>query len=327
MTKKMSALISIIVPVYKVKEYIDECVQSIVNQSYKNLEIILVDDGSPDECPAVCDSWALKDSRIKVIHKINGGLSDARNAGLDVANGDYIAFVDSDDYIDPRMIQVLYEGIVLHKTDIEACKIYSLRNGCVTEYDCNGNKIKDAKSVISSKDYLRYYIGGQMENASWNKLYKRDCFASVRFRKGRNNEDFLMFYEMCKRISTIGFVDYFGYYYRQREGSIVHNAESMLFFDIIKNIEEIREDICANMPELKTEIERKEIQERIIFVKNVIKKRKSRENRKELKRNLSIIKEKPFSFVDELAPQYRKPFYILKLFPWLYFLQACLKKS
>ena len=105
-------LISVVVPVYRVEPYLDRCVASIVNQTYRNLEIILVDDGSPDRCPAMCDAWAEKDRRIKVIHKANGGLSDARNVGLQLAQGNYVAFIDSDDWIDLRFIEILYKAIV-----------------------------------------------------------------------------------------------------------------------------------------------------------------------------------------------------------------------
>ena len=104
MTKKLNSLVSVIVPIYKVEDYLDECVKSIVDQTYKNIEIILVDDGSPDHCPQKCDKWAKKDLRIRVVHKQNGGLSSARNAGLDVAKGEYIAFVDSDDFISPDYV-------------------------------------------------------------------------------------------------------------------------------------------------------------------------------------------------------------------------------
>lgn len=113
-----SELISIIVPVYKVEKYLDKCVESIVEQTYKNLEIILVDDGSPDNCPAMCDEWAKKDSRIKVIHKKNGGLSSARNAGLDGCTGDYIYFLDSDDYIADNCIEMLFNAIVSDGSDM-----------------------------------------------------------------------------------------------------------------------------------------------------------------------------------------------------------------
>ena len=101
-------LISVIVPVYNVEKYLNKCIQSIVSQTYKNLEIILVDDGSPDNCPKMCDDWAAADSRIKVIHKQNGGLSSARNAALDIAVGDYLFFIDSDDYAEPDMVEFLH---------------------------------------------------------------------------------------------------------------------------------------------------------------------------------------------------------------------------
>ena len=116
-------LISIVVPVYKVEPYLDKCVSSIVNQTYKNLEIILVDDGSPDNCPAMCDAWAEKDNRIRVIHKPNGGLSDARNAGMSVATGELMAFVDSDDWIAPDMYEKLYHHLTEDGSDIAACGV------------------------------------------------------------------------------------------------------------------------------------------------------------------------------------------------------------
>ena len=113
-----SELVSIIVPVYKVEKYLDKCIESIVGQTYENLEIILVDDGSPDNCPAMCDRWAEKDSRIKVIHKENGGLSSARNAGLDACTGEYIYFLDSDDYIAENCIEMLFNTIISDGSDM-----------------------------------------------------------------------------------------------------------------------------------------------------------------------------------------------------------------
>ena len=114
-------LISIIVPIYKVEDYLDRCIQSILNQSYKNIEIILVDDGSPDRCGSICDAYALTDSRVKVIHKENGGLSDARNAGLEVVNGSLIGFVDSDDLIHPRMYELMLNALTSTHSDISIC--------------------------------------------------------------------------------------------------------------------------------------------------------------------------------------------------------------
>ena len=115
------SLISVIVPIYNVEKYLDRCVDSIINQTYKNLEIILVDDGSPDNCLAICDSWAEKDRRIKVIHKENGGVSSARNSALDIASGDYIGFVDSDDWIEPDMYEILIKNAKKYDADISRC--------------------------------------------------------------------------------------------------------------------------------------------------------------------------------------------------------------
>ena len=116
-------IVSIIVPIYKVEPYLNKCVQSIVDQTYRDLEIILVDDGSPDICPAICDAWAAKDSRIRVIHKENGGLSDARNAGLAIATGKYISFIDSDDYIEPTFIADLHDALSRSGADIAECGV------------------------------------------------------------------------------------------------------------------------------------------------------------------------------------------------------------
>ena len=116
-------LISVIVPIYHVEQYLNRCVESLVNQTYSNLEIILVDDGSPDNCPKMCDDWVQKDSRIKVIHKGNGGLSDARNAGMQIANGDVISFIDSDDWIDPKFFEVMLNVMQDDESDIVSCGV------------------------------------------------------------------------------------------------------------------------------------------------------------------------------------------------------------
>lgn len=312
-------LISVIVPIYKVEEYMDECIASIVNQTYKNLEIILVDDGSPDNCPRKCDEWAGRDGRIKVVHKKNGGLSSARNAGLDAATGDFIGFVDSDDYIASEMFQKLHDNICETESDIASCKIYYLEDNSVSEYDVRGNKIKDERETIAGMEYLRLVIGGYIENASWNKLYKRNLFERARFREGRNNEDFLFFYELLPNIRKISFVNYFGYYYRQREGSIVHDVNKFLYYDIIDNLNEIKSDISKNHKELLEDIQKKEIQERIIFLKQLIDRKKMSKHWHEAIRNFVILLKLPFSYGKNLESNFRKPFFLLKTFPFIYY--------
>lgn len=177
-------LISVIVPVYKVEQYIHRCLDSILAQTYKNLEIILVDDGSPDRCGEICDEYAAKDSRIQVVHQENGGLSAARNAGLDICTGEYIAFVDSDDYIFPEMYERMLEVLLKNRVDICICQ---------WQYEyADGHQVVSLSKVDSSifgkmksLDFARFLFKGSYENgvvvSAWNKLYKHSIFQNIRF--------------------------------------------------------------------------------------------------------------------------------------------------
>ena len=145
-------LISVIVPIYNVEMYLNRCVASIVNQSYANLQIILVDDGSPDNCPAMCDTWAEKDPRILVIHKINGGLSDARNAGMERAQGDYICFRDSDDWVDARFIEILYRTATDQNCDLAECDY------CITSGDAPAAEASAETTVWSTEQAMEQHL-------------------------------------------------------------------------------------------------------------------------------------------------------------------------
>ena len=211
-------LISVIVPVYKVEPYLDKCVQSIVEQTYKNLEIILVDDGSPDNCGAMCDAWAEKDSRIKVIHKENGGLSDARNAGMNVATGQWISFVDSDDWIEPDFIQELYD--TMERTGAEIAE-------CGTTYVDESDKVLHQRGVapIACMGKLealrRLVLEDGIYQTVWNKLYRRAVIEGVLFEKGKHHEDDFWTYQIFDRIEKLAVVERPMYYYLQRSGSII----------------------------------------------------------------------------------------------------------
>ena len=176
----------------------DRCIDSIVNSTYDNLEIILVDDGSPDQCGRKCDDWAEKDDRIKVIHKKNGGLSDARNAGIAIANGEYIGFVDSDDYIEPEMYEVLLKAIIQTESDISMC--YELRE------DEENKVIRCSKSreitVLSSEEATidLFVVNKYARHAAWSKLYKKDIFEKERFPVGKLFEDAAIMYRIFDRI-------------------------------------------------------------------------------------------------------------------------------
>lgn len=211
-------LISVIVPIYNVEKYLDRCVQSIVDQTYVNLEIILVDDGSPDNCPAMCDAWAAKDRRIKVIHKENGGLSDARNAGMDVATGEFIAFVDSDDSIEPEFLQELYDAITANNAEVAEC---------ATSYvDENGNvlRLRESANVTEIgkiESLRRLVLEDGIYQTVWNKLYRREAIGDIRFEVGKYHEDEFWTYRVLDRIERLAVVREPLYNYLQRGSSII----------------------------------------------------------------------------------------------------------
>ena len=208
-------LISVVIPVYKVEKYLNECVQSVLLQTYENLQVILVDDGSPDRCGEMCDKWADKDHRIQVIHKKNGGLSDARNAGLAVAAGAYIAFVDSDDWIAPQMYEVMLKTIKEQNADIVAC-------GIVNTYGDRQILYTPPYCIGSSEKFLRMiYEDTVFSVSAWNKLYRKSCWSNFQFPKGKLCEDAFTTFLLVDNANKIVQISEAFYYYRIRENSIM----------------------------------------------------------------------------------------------------------
>lgn len=221
--------ISVIIPVYRVEKYLDKCVQSVVDQTYQDLEIILVDDGSPDACPQLCDVWAKKDNRITVIHKANGGLSDARNAGLDAAGGDYISFIDSDDFVSPDYIEKLYGALIENGADISAINYVKVDEQGATYPRVAGEILPHG--VCTGRGIIEgsFQIGspGTAFVVSWGKLYTRAVFSEFRFPKDRLNEDEAAFYPIYLNVNQVACVEDTGYYYLQRRDSIMGQAVSV----------------------------------------------------------------------------------------------------
>lgn len=213
---KIMPLISIIVPVYQVKEYLTQCIESILNQTYSTLEIILVDDGSSDGSVEICDQYARRDQRIQVIHKENGGLSSARNAGLKQARGDFIGFIDSDDWIEPQMYEMLYNAIS-DKGDIAVCNYFYDDIG--REYEaCNRNSF-----MVDSYQALELLIADEIPNYAWNKLYRRNLFQGLNFPEGRYYEDVAIMYLLFERANYVSFLGKALYHYRYRKSGIIGN--------------------------------------------------------------------------------------------------------
>lgn len=240
-------LISVIVPVYNVEPYLDRCVQSIVDQTYTNLEIILVDDGSPDNCPAMCDAWAEKDSRIKVIHKENGGLSDARNAGMAIAAGEYIAFVDSDDWIAPNMYELLYTRMTAEDCDIAACGVEMVWEDETPSRPLTnaGNCFLDTASAMEA-----LLDESMLKHPVWYKLYKASLLQDLPFPVGKCHEDVFWSYQAIARARRVSVCDTPCYYYLQRAGSIMGGSYSPKRLDAVEAKAEMTEYIAEHFPTL-----------------------------------------------------------------------------
>lgn len=211
--------VSIIVPIYKVEAYLEKCIQTLVNQTYRNIEILLIDDGSPDNSGAICDAWALKDTRITVTHKKNGGLSDARNVGIDQATGDYLVFVDSDDFLHVEMCESLINNLKAGDADIAVCSFKMVHD----HGDVPDNK--DFKTLtITNLEALDLFFTFSSINMTvvWNKLYKRSLFDVIRFPVDSIREDEATLYQLIYKSKRISITTRFLYYYFQREDSFVH---------------------------------------------------------------------------------------------------------
>ena len=211
--------LSVIMPVYKAEEYIYRAVDSILNQTYANLEVILVDDGSPDNCGKICDEYAEKDSRVKVIHKKNGGQADARNFGIEAASGEFIGFVDSDDYIEPYMYQEMIDYMQQNRLDIV----------CGDTKQIKGNRIKfkprHKENLIWNKtEAICENLSGSLDNAVTNKIYKREVIDGIRFPKGRVYEDVATVYKFIYNADKVGYLAKGYYYYIKRKGSTISTS-------------------------------------------------------------------------------------------------------
>lgn len=222
-------LISVIVPIYNTEKYLCKCVDSIINQTYTNLEIILVNDGSSDNCGKICDEYAKKDNRIKVIHKLNGGLSDARNVGIKKAKGKYISFVDSDDYINKNMIDVLFNLQLSNKSDISIISYKVVYDNNIV--DENFKKISEPIILNKYQALLYLFYDNKIGNYAWNKLYKKELFNNMEFPKGKKMEDLGTTYKLFELCEKIVYSDTELYYYLQRNNSILHDIDKKLCND------------------------------------------------------------------------------------------------
>lgn len=222
--------LSIIVPVYNVEKYIHKCVDSILNQTFTDFELILVDDGSPDNCGKICDEYAKKDARVKVIHKENGGQSSARNKGLDVAKGAVIGFIDSDDVIELTMYEELMNFMDCKTLDIAICDVYLVR----------GNRIKkqsmySESQILNKERALNDNLSCKIDNAVWNKIYKRKIFDKIKFTEGIVYEDVRIMPFLFYEAGRVGYLKKsLYYYYKHQNSTIAQSFNSKSRYDCFK---------------------------------------------------------------------------------------------
>lgn len=223
--------ISVIVPIYSVEKYLNRCVDSILNQTFTDFECILVDDGSPDNCGKICDEYAKKDKRVKVIHKPNGGLSDARNAGIDVAQGECLSFIDSDDWIHPQMLEILYNGIVKNNVILSVCAYEETENEKPFE--------KIEKPIFEIQNGMDFLVENNVTAVvAWNKLYHKGLFDNIRYPVGKIHEDEFVTYKILYKAGSIAVCDEKLYMYFVNNEGITKSEWSIKHLDAIEALEE-----------------------------------------------------------------------------------------
>lgn len=228
----MNCKVSIIVPIYKVEDYLDKCIQSIVSQTHTNLEILLIDDGSPDKCPQICDSWYKKDSRIHVIHKENGGVSKARNLGMELASGDYIMFVDSDDYLPQKAVELLLHRLLSDGSDMSIGKnihIYSDGRKDTRYSDFIKDTVLSGDAFLRAMGNINHYDVGPCA-----KLYTRKVLQGISFPAMSCGEDMWVFPDIVLKCSKISVLNEFVYYYFQRHNSVTHTRSDRYSLESVR---------------------------------------------------------------------------------------------
>lgn len=241
-------IVTIIVPIYGVEKYLSECIESLICQTYANLQILLIDDESPDRCPEICDQYAKQDARIQVIHKKNGGAASARNVGLDNMIGDYVCFVDSDDYVVPNFVQRLLEQIEKYQADIATCAFQSIY---LSRREQNGFE-KDFE-IYDTQEYLRRFLVDWSCALACNKIFSSHLLKNIRYEEGRKIDDEFFTYKIVMKAQKIVQFNEFLYMYRMRASSVMNAAstEEKRFHDQIEFIEN-RYQVIKEYPNLRS---------------------------------------------------------------------------
>lgn len=270
----MEEKISIIVPVFNMENYLNRCVKSIINQTYSNLEILLINDGSTDSSLELCHHWASLDDRIVVFDKENGGLSDARNYGVKQASGDYIGFVDSDDDIEPSMIEILYEMIKLYKADVAECNM----NICYPSHKQLYTKEKYLE-VLDTKGYLKeYLIMHKLFGSVCTKLIRKDIAKKLYFPKGKLYEDTYYSLQLIREAKKYVISDAPMYNYYMRNGSITNSSFSPKMLDLAEIVDDFYDFVLENYSDLQQEVEYRQMYAYLSVLNAILQEKNFKDN-------------------------------------------------
>lgn len=297
-------LITVVVPVYNVEKCLGRCIDSIIKQTYNNIEIILVDDGSTDSSGKICDSYSNQDNRIKVIHKQNGGLSDARNKGIDIAKGKYITFVDSDDFIALDMISFLYESIKKNNADISTCSGIMFWDGDELKvYNENTEQVYDGKEALE-----KYLYQKKITNSAWGKLYNISLFKKIRYPNGKLCEDLGTTYMLLGEANKVVINTCKKYYYYQRENSIMHKNVDDRRMITMEFSDDIIDYVSNNYPTLVMAAKNKKFSEAVYLLKDI---RICKENKKYIDFLFEIIRNNRREVLKDKKSKYSNRIYAL----------------
>lgn len=267
------SLVSIIVPIFNTEEYLDRCINSLIKQTYRNIEIILVDDGSTDQSSIICDKYGEADSRVRVIHKANGGLSDARNAGLEICQGEYISFVDSDDYVDYRFIDILISNLSEYNADLCCCgRIRVEGDRTIESMTLPSAMTFDKESFLSAMLYGQY-----ADEAAWDKLYKREILDGIQFPVGEINEDIVAIPKAIEKCQTIVHCGKPLYYYVRTPNSITTSRYSVKQRVVYKHLIDLEKTLLLDYPSLDSAIKTYQATRLIGLIASSSKERKDYE--------------------------------------------------
>lgn len=306
-------MISIIVPIYKVEPYLRDCLDSIMKQSYDDYEVILVDDGSPDGCGEICDEYVAINDKWKVIHQVNGGLSVARNAGLSIAKGEYICFIDSDDSVDSNYLEMLYSAIVRYEADLAICGYQRIRKKADISSVHNDNfQYMDEKLLWDE-------VFGNLNNAAWNKLYKRELIAEQRFVQDLyHGEDLIFNLEYISKCHSAVKIDESLYHYWERSGSVTQAVFSERKLMEITAKDVAKKYVSQNYPELIPCAEKYCFRARMNVLRAIFKSQKENEYSNNIKEYKDYIKKNYCLVKKDLRIKEKIEYLLLVKSKWLY---------